>query len=275
MCGIVGINSLNKSKIPNLKSRIKKMIDMINYRGPDNKGFYFNENENFGMANNQLSIVSIRQKIKLPLSYDKKNHLSFNGEIYNYLNLRQKYKVPNKYFIHKTDTEILYYLLNQTHFDLSELNGMWYFAHYNSERHVLKIGRDILGERNLYYYVNKNELIFSSEIRPIFAANKLSFSVDNIGLQDMWKYYTCRDNLTIIKNCFKLTPGTYITFKNKDDCSISEKSIPILSLENNYDLLKGKTLKFAEKKFKELLYDELKLRLPNKVKSFSQLSGYR
>ena len=107
------------------------MIDMINYRGPDNKGFYFNENENFGMANNQLSIVSPRQKIKLPLSYDKKNHLSFNGEIYNYLNLRQKYKVPNKYFIHKTDTEILYYLLNQAHFDLSELNGMWSFAHYN------------------------------------------------------------------------------------------------------------------------------------------------
>ena len=60
MCGIVGIYSLNKSKIPNLKSRIKKMIDMINYRGPDNKGFYFNENENFGMANNQLSIVSPR-----------------------------------------------------------------------------------------------------------------------------------------------------------------------------------------------------------------------
>ena len=70
MCGIVGIYSLNNTKIPNLNSRLKKMIELIDYRGPDNTGFYVNENSSFGMANNQLSIVSPNKKIKLPLTYD-------------------------------------------------------------------------------------------------------------------------------------------------------------------------------------------------------------
>ena len=89
MCGIAGIYSLNNTQIPNLKFRVKKMISMMDYRGPDNVGFYFNDKNTFGMSNNQLSIVSPNKKIKLPLTYNNKTYLSFNGEIYNYNYLKK------------------------------------------------------------------------------------------------------------------------------------------------------------------------------------------
>ncbi len=273
MCGIVGIYSLNNQKIPNLEFRIKKMINMIKYRGPDNSGHFFNKKKTFGMANNQLSIVSPKKNIKLPLTYDNENFLSFNGEIYNYLDLKLKYKIPNNNFRYNTDTEVLYYFLNQEKINLSEINGIWSFAHYNDKEHVLKLGRDILGERNLYYYVNQNELIFSSEIRPIFAANNLSYSINNIGIQDMWKYYSCRDNLTVIKDCFKLTPGRYLIFKKNSGSTPFKVDLPLLRPEKYFDLIKRNSQQEIQKKFKKLMSRELEIRYPKNVKCFSSLSG--
>ena len=112
MCGIVGIYSLNGKTIPNLKIRLNKMMKLMNYRGPDNEGIFTNQKSNFGMGNNQLSIVSPSKKIKLPLTYNNQTYLSFNGEIYNYKHLKEKFKLPNKYFKYLTDTEVLYHLLN-------------------------------------------------------------------------------------------------------------------------------------------------------------------
>ena len=92
MCGIAGIYSLNGKTIPDLKLRLNKMIKLINYRGPDNSGIYVNNKQTFGMCNNQLSIVSPKKKIKLPLTYNNNTFLSFNGEIYNYLYLKKNIK---------------------------------------------------------------------------------------------------------------------------------------------------------------------------------------
>ena len=91
------------------------------------------------MANNQLSIVSPNKKIKLPLTYDGNTFLSFNGEIYNFLDLKDKYKIEDKKFIYKTDTEILYHFLNNKSKNFSDLNGAWTFAHYDKNKHVLQL----------------------------------------------------------------------------------------------------------------------------------------
>ena len=270
MCGIAGIYSLNDSQIPNLKSRVKKMISMMEYRGPDNVGFYFNEKNTFGMSNNQLSIVSPNKKINLPLSYDNKRFLSFNGEIYNYNYLKEKYNISDDRFRSKTDTEVLYHILNLGLLDLSDLNGVWSFAFYDKDEHKLQLSRDLLGERNLYCYKNRNELIFSSEIRPIFAANNISFNVDNVGLQDMWRYYACRDDRTLIENCFKLKPGsTKIYFKGTNK-TINHSH---LEIEEWIEYFKNKNVNQITEKFEQIFKEELELRYPKKVKSFSFLSG--
>ena len=270
MCGIVGIYSLDGRIIPNLEFRIKKMINSIKYRGPDNVGTYINSKKTFGMSNNQLSIVSPSKKIKLPLSYDNQTFLSFNGEIYNYKYLKNKFNIPNKNYRYLTDTEVLYHILKQEKNDLSELNGVWTFAFYNNLNHSLKLSRDLLGERNLYYYINGNELIFSSEIRPFFFANDLSFKIDNVGLQDMWRYYACRENKSLIQNCLKLRPGTTYSFSyNK----LSEFNHSYLKIDKWLDFAKKNNEKKKVDKFLEIFDEETNLRYPNKVKSFSLLSG--
>ena len=202
------------------------MMKLMNYRGPDNEGIFTNQKSNFGMGNNQLSIVSPSKKIKLPLTYNNQTYLSFNGEIYNYKHLKEKFKLPNKYFKYLTDTEVLYHLLNIGKKDLSELNGIWSFAFYNNFNHSLQLSRDLLGERNLYF-INGNELIFSSEIKPIFAGNNLSFKIDNIAIQDMWRYYTCREDKSIIENCKKLKPGTTYAFSYQNKSEFNHSSLEI------------------------------------------------
>ena len=270
MCGIAGIYSLNGKTIPDLKLRLNKMIKLINYRGPDNSGIYVNNKQTFGMCNNQLSIVSPKKKIKLPLTYNNNTFLSFNGEIYNYLYLKKKYKIPNKNFKYLTATEVLYHILDININDLSELNGVWSFAFYNDLQHSLKLSRDLLGERNLYYYINGNELIFSSEIKPIFLANKLSFNLDNIGVQDMWRYYACRDDKSIIQNCKKLEPGKTYIFNYKKFKKINHS---YLNIGNWLDFIKKSKKKKIEEKFLEIFDEETNLRYPKKVKSYSLLSG--
>ena len=270
MCGIAGIYSLDGSKIPNLESRVKQMTKMIKYRGPDNVGYYFNKKNSFGMANNQLSIVSPDKKIKLPFSYNNKTFLSFNGEIYNYNALKDKFKITEKNFKNKTDIEVLYHILNLKIKDLSNLNGIWSFAFYNNEEHSLQLSRDLLGERNLYFYKNKKELIFCSEIRPIFSANNINFSIDNVGLQDMWNYYACRDNKTIIDNCFKLKPGTTKIFFNNTYRDFNHSK---LEIEKWVEFLKQNNEKKISDKFVEIFQEEVNLRYPKKVKSITLLSG--
>jgi asparagine synthase (glutamine-hydrolysing) len=270
MCGIAGIYSLDGSKISNLESRVKQMTEMIKYRGPDNVGYYFNKKNSFGMSNNQLSIVSPDKKIKLPFSYNDKTFLSFNGEIYNYKFLKDKFKLQEKNFKNKTDIEVLYHILNLKIKDLSDLNGVWSFAFYNNEEHSLQLSRDLLGERNLYFYKNKKELIFCSEIRPIFSANNLHFNIDNIGLQDMWNYYACRDNKTIIENCFKLKPGTTKTFINNTNRDITHSK---LEIEQWIEFFKANNEKKITDKFFEIFQEEINLRYPKKVKSTILLSG--
>ena len=113
MCGISGIYSLSKKPIKNLKPRLKLMTGLLHHRGPDQKGIYTSKNDTFGLSNNRLSIVSPDEKIILPFTKDKKNYLSFNGEIYNYLEIKKKLKKRNIKFSGKTDTEVLYEFLKK------------------------------------------------------------------------------------------------------------------------------------------------------------------
>ena len=161
MCGISGIYSLSNKPIKNLKSRLELMTNLLHHRGPDQKGIYTSKNKTFGLSNNRLSIVSPDEKIVLPFTKDKKNYLSFNGEIYNYLGIKKELKKFKAKFIGKTDTEVLYeFLKKYGSANLKKLNGMWSFAYYKSSNHELILSRDLMGERHLFYTVQKDELIF-------------------------------------------------------------------------------------------------------------------
>ena len=140
MCGISGIISLNNKPIENIEKKIKLMTKLLHHRGPDGEGVFVSENKKFALSNNRLAIVAPSEKVKVPFSKDKtKNEiLSFNGEIYNYLILRDQMKKKGINFETSTDTEVLYEFLKQNKLkNFDQLNGMWSLAFFNQEGRVI------------------------------------------------------------------------------------------------------------------------------------------
>ena len=111
MCGISGILSLNGKPIKDLKNRIQLMTRLLHHRGPDQEGMFISQKQTFGLSNNRLSIVSPKEIIELPFTKNKNEFLSFNGEIYNFISLKDELKKKGIDFITSTDTEVLYEFL--------------------------------------------------------------------------------------------------------------------------------------------------------------------
>ena len=274
MCGISGIYSLSNKPIKNLKPRLKLMTDLLHHRGPDQKGTYITKNNTFGLSNNRLSIVSPKEKILLPFTKNNKDYLSFNGEIYNYSEIKKNLSTNNNTkFFGKTDTEVLYeYLQKNGASYLKNLNGMWSFAYYNSLNHNLTLSRDLMGERHLFYNFSKDELIFSSEVKPILAV--LKSKKINLNFQSMitsWKYNSCKPGKTLIDGINRLTAGSNLEIKNKRIKKIEHSK---LNIQRWLDFFKNKPSEnLVFDKFEKIFSKEVKLRIPKDVDFFSTLSG--
>ena len=108
MCGLSGIINIKNKPIKNLEIKIDIMTSLLNHRGPDYSGKYYNKNKSFGLSNNRLSIVAPKEKVNLPFSRDNNYFLSFNGEIYNYIKLKKKFENRGIRFQSSTDTEVMW-----------------------------------------------------------------------------------------------------------------------------------------------------------------------
>lgn len=273
MCGISGIYSLSNKPIKNLKSRLELMTDLLHHRGPDQKGIFTSQNDTFGLSNNRLSIVSPNEKIILPFTKNNKNYLSFNGEIYNYLEIKKKLKKLNVKFSGKTDTEVLYEFLNMYGSNnFKKLNGMWAFAYYNSLNHELILSRDLMGERHLFYTVQKDELIFSSEVNPILAImDKTKIKLDFNSITSSWKYNSCKPGKTLIHKINRLTAGSNLKIRKKKIIKLEHSKFEIKKWNKFFQKKPSEDQVF--KKFEKLFRNEVRLRIPKEVSFFSTLSG--
>ena len=272
MCGISGIFSLDGSPIRSLEKRLEVMTQNLHHRGPDQSGIYFSQKKNFGLSNNRLSIVSPKEDVVLPFTKDKKNYLSFNGEIYNYKDIRDFLKKNSINFQTGTDTEVLYEFLNKFNNEkLDKLNGMWSFAYYNEEKHELLLSRDLLGERHLFYIIEENELIFSSEPKPIIMASLKKHKLDFDSIITSWKFNSCAPGKTLVKNLNRLKPGNNLIIKNKN---IYFKKFQKLKPEKWLDFFnKEPSISKIDEEFEKLLHNEVNLRLPKEVIFSTPLSG--
>ena len=272
MCGISGIISIDGSPIKSLGQRLDIMTKNLNHRGPDKSGIYLTPKKNFGLSNNRLSIVSPKEDLLLPFTKDQKNFLSFNGEIYNYREIRDYLKKEYVKFTTSTDTEVLYEFLKKfNNENFYKLNGMWSFAYYNQEKHELLLSRDLLGERHLFYTVEENELIFSSEVKPIIMASLQKHELDFDSILTSWKFNSCAPGKTLVKNINRLKPGTNLVFKNKN---IEIKKFQKLKPEKWLDFFNKKpSIKEIDEVFEKLFTKEVNLRLPKDVNFLTPLSG--
>lgn len=268
MCGINGI--ILKKGIAVAKEQIKIMNDVIVHRGPDATGIYLNSNIGFG--HRRLSILDLSSDGNQPMySHDKRFVIVFNGEIYNYLEIKQELLKLGATFDNTTDTAVIleaYKYWGCKSF--SRFNGMWSLAIHDIEKDIVVISRDRFGVKPLYILNNDNEFIFASEIKSILElhpeeriVNTMQFSRHIRGIKDDL------DTATFFANIMNFIPGTYMEFDLKTNQFISEYywKLDIANISKQY---KGKNV-YSE--FKNIIEDSIKIRLRSDVPIGITLSG--
>jgi asparagine synthase (glutamine-hydrolysing) len=216
MCGINGILSISKNVCDDpIACKIQKMNDLIFHRGPDSQGIFINDAICLGFR--RLSIIDLSSAANQPmLSNDEKIVIVFNGEIYNYIEI--KWELVNKGYVFKThsDTEVII----NSYIEYGErcverFNGMWAFAIYDFRLNKLFCSRDRLGVKPFYYCFYDNYLFFSSELKALHSVCHLK----NANLCKVYEYLTygfrTNDGETFLENCFELLPGTNLLYENK------------------------------------------------------------
>lgn len=207
MCGIAGFTGIGTAE--NLTS----MIASIKYRGPDAQIFHIDND--VALAHARLAILDLRPEGNQPMfTPDNKFGIVFNGEIYNYLEIKKD--LQKKYdFTTNTDTEVLLYLYQELGTKMLELlNGMFAFAIYDYAKKELFIARDRMGKKPLYYTETENAFVFASELKAILnhpsVNNELNIEAVN---QYLTFDYIPTPN-SIIKNVYKLESGHFLVVKN-------------------------------------------------------------
>ena len=164
MCGICGVID-KKNEID--KSKFEKMVDIVTHRGPDDRGTYYDDC--IALGHRRLSIIDLSSDGHQPFCYQDRYVIVYNGEIYNYKELRKELSEKYGYrFATETDTEVLIAMYD--HYGekcVYHLNGMWAFAIYDKQDNMLFCSRDRFGVKPFYYYVEDDRFMFSSEIKQI------------------------------------------------------------------------------------------------------------
>ena len=172
MCGISGIiNLLNQ---PVELSLIEKMTDIINHRGPNGSGYYFGKNIAFG--HRRLSIIDLSDAGNQPMFYKEKYVIIFNGEIYNYLEIKEELKAHGYLFSTDNDTEVILASYDKWGKEcVQKFNGMWSLAIHDKQKNIIFCSRDRFGVKPFYYTQNESHFIFGSEIKQLllFASRNL------------------------------------------------------------------------------------------------------
>src|SRR3989344_3167820 len=206
MCGINGFNFQDERLI-------KEMVGATRHRGPDQEGFYCDNKVSLGHA--RLSIIDLSDNARQPLwNEDGSLAIVFNGEIYNFQELRKKLQEAGHKFRSLSDTEAILHLYeDRGEKCLEDLNGIFAFAIYDKRKNELLLARDRIGIKPLYYYFDGRKFIFSSEIKGILA-HPIPREIDETALDHHFRIFFTPSPYTLIKGIRKLPPAHYLVHKN-------------------------------------------------------------
>ena len=209
MCGITGILNLTEPNIISVDV-ISKMLGHLNHRGPNESGLYIDDW--IGIAQTRLSIIDLTGGTQPIHNEDKTLWIVFNGEIYNYIELKNSLiKLGHKFYTN-TDTEIILHLYEEKQENcLHMLNGQFAFTIWDSLNRKIFIARDRVGKKPLYYTVCGNQFIFASEIKAIFANNKVKRELDHKAIDQVFTFWTTLPGRTSFKDIKELPAGSYLS----------------------------------------------------------------
>jgi len=266
MCGITGLFSVKEKK--DLELRINSMNDSIIHRGPDAGGFYVFKNL-LALGHRRLSIIDISNQSNQPMHSNSGIwHIVFNGEIYNYKELK---KELNYSFCTKSDTEVILAAVEEKGVDwfLDHANGMFAIALYNSKDDELFIIRDRLGIKPLYFYQDEAHFIFSSEIKAILESGIVKSEFNDLAVDEYLGNRYIRAPYTFFKNISQVEPGTYL----KIDSDLNSSNIRYWSLPDEFNVSDKYDEAKIEDAFKDELEKAIKYRLMADVPLGTYLSG--
>ena len=211
MCGFVGF--VDKKKKIEKQKIIEDMAHMIEHRGPDNAGYYA---DNFiALGHRRLSIIDLSGGGQPIYNEDKSKVIVFNGEIYNYKEIKEDLINKGHKFTTSTDTEVILHGYEEYGVDLfPNLRGMFTFVIYDLKTKELVGARDHFGIKPFYYYLNDDEFLFASEIKAMLAHPNFKKEVNKKALKMYLIFQYSVFDETFFKNVFKLKPGHYFIYKN-------------------------------------------------------------
>lgn len=211
MCGIVGIVNLIGSPID--QGLLRNMLDMLQHRGPDAIGTY--TDKQVGLAHARLSIIDLAGGHQPMHNEDKSVWITFNGEIFNYKELRQDLIRKGHAFATQSDTEVIVHLYEEEGEEcVRYLNGQWAFAIWDANRQRLFLSRDRLGVRPLFYTIAGQTLLFASEIKSILAHPAVTRAIDLQALDQLFTFWVTLQPKTIFKDILELPPGHSLTVEH-------------------------------------------------------------
>lgn len=213
MCGIVGY--VNKDKEKDKKKIIKAMADRIIHRGPDGEGYYIDND--VALGHRRLSIIDLSTGDQPMYNEDGSLVVVFNGEIYNYPELKEELKKCKHKFSTKSDTEVLLHGYEQWGKDLpKKLRGMFAFAIWDKNTKTMFCARDNFGIKPFYYYQNDDTFMFASEIKSLLEHPKFEKELNKEILASYLSFSFTPTNETFFKGVYRLEPGYSLTIKDNE-----------------------------------------------------------
>ncbi|HUS50776.1 MAG TPA: asparagine synthase (glutamine-hydrolyzing), partial [Candidatus Paceibacterota bacterium] len=259
MCGIIGFNWEDKNLL-------KNSLRIIKHRGPDYSGIFLDNGISLG--HNRLAIIDLSKAGNQPMSNESGTiWITFNGEIYNFKELKKDLEKRHK-FKSNTDTEVILHLYEEHGFDfLNKLQGMFAFCIYDSKKKILFLARDRVGIKPLYYYSKLNKFIFCSEIKGILQDKDIKKEINTNSISSFLTFRANTQKETLFKNIKKLMPGHFLVYDLKKRDFYSKQFWDFKINPEN------KSKNYFIDNLKKLLEDSVRSRLMSDVPYGAYLSG--
>jgi asparagine synthase (glutamine-hydrolysing) len=267
MCGITGIYNIdNRNRTEtDTDADIKKMTSCLTHRGPDDHGYY--ANDKIALGHRRLNIIDLKTGHQPIFNEDKSMCIIFNGEIYNYKDLKSELIKKGHRFSTNSDTETIIHAYEEWGEEcLKKLRGMFAFCIWDSRKETLFLARDRLGIKPLFYAQYNGKFVFASEIKAIISDIHFNKQLDTEALTSYFMYSYIPAPLTIYRNIYKLLPGHFLIANDGE-----------VILKEYWDLYFVPDRKKKEDDFihesMELLKESIKIRLMSDVPLGAFLSG--
>ena len=266
MCGIAGM--IGKSSAPSVE-KVQAMIDIIRHRGPDGEGVFIEDNVCLG--HRRLAIIDLSSDGRQPMEYMGKYAITFNGEIYNYLELKAELHQQGYSFFTKTDTEVIlaaYDCWGQN--CVQRFNGMWAFAIYDRKKNLVFCSRDRFGVKPFYYRDAEDAFYFGSEIKQIWLHMPKPVRANrDVLLAFLTTFQRDYSTQTMFENVYQLSAGHNIIYNLSEETYQTKKWY----IYPEADPRKELSYQEAVNQFKKRFYQAVELRLRSDVPVGCTLSG--